>query len=868
MIGKTHIGKSKIQGKGLMATGVLQPGELIGISHINGVPTDDIGMYYNHSDTPNSYSQLIEGKRYIFPFRSIQTGEEITLDYTKQPELEQPQNFNNMKKRQLGGPTVTETPANTYMNKTQDFIEWIRQKALQNSGMHIMEDGTIMSDDMMQYGGNINPNARFDRNVYEANQFKYDPSISLAYNPSLDPRYYGSSDVLGNQYNNVNPGANAMGMQSPNSIRNFLRNKMNQSLNKQKQKYTQTYTGNANQNGQINVSDTNSQSNTQVTTQQSNVPANYYTYQGGNNQENNNDQYSYKGMPQQQQQYGQRNQNYNPNSAFSGLMQFLPLQFQPYMQGKINVNYTGNNRGFSDQPQVLNQQGNYADIQYRHPIWGTNVPKRIRFGFGFGNDPMTSGKANYIDPATFGQNQSMNKTKTIGLKPGQAEYGKDPSYDEEIKRIAEEQAIRNLNKFNQVKQYGGSFYWQEPDILIPDDGDRLPNTTVPVSNMMPVMMTAPMNFQRKDIQPISQDLSTEDWFNLYHQNPNDPRLGKFKVVADTHTADQPTGDLSTEDWFKLYHENPNDPRLGDYKVVANTGDKSATLPTTTKKNVIYSTADLPQDVRDENFQKYWATSPDNPANQNKSGFDSMSFNDAFGAARKQGLKTFTWKGKSYGTRLKGEPKYGYSKANIGENQMQYGGSYSSQPYTVDGVEFGAPGVNPYGLAYDPLSSQQPPVTQQPDVFTMDPNQNQPAFDEAGNAKNPLYTYNGPSGNIQGDIKFKQGLTGESMANLALTGIDFATYLANQGAMNDASKKMRRQFQDVTNMYQPTDEMNRGDWFSLGLKQGALRPNQENFAGPYAFAQYGGSIKNGDEMYLTDEQIQQILDAGGDIEYID
>ena len=35
-------------------------------------------------------------------------------------------------------------------------------------------------------------------------------------------------------------------------------------------------------------------------------------------------------------------------------------------------------------------------------------------------------------------------------------------------------------------------------------------------------------------------------------------------------------------------------------------------------------------------------------------FDDMSFNSAFGAARKQGLKKFTWKGKSYGTNLKGE----------------------------------------------------------------------------------------------------------------------------------------------------------------------------------------------------------------------
>lgn len=41
-------------------------------------------------------------------------------------------------------------------------------------------------------------------------------------------------------------------------------------------------------------------------------------------------------------------------------------------------------------------------------------------------------------------------------------------------------------------------------------------------------------------------------------------------------------------------------------------------------------------------------------NYSEKGFDNMSFNSAFGEARKQGMKTFTWRGKSYGTNLKGE----------------------------------------------------------------------------------------------------------------------------------------------------------------------------------------------------------------------
>lgn len=41
-------------------------------------------------------------------------------------------------------------------------------------------------------------------------------------------------------------------------------------------------------------------------------------------------------------------------------------------------------------------------------------------------------------------------------------------------------------------------------------------------------------------------------------------------------------------------------------------------------------------------------------NYSEKGFDNMSFNSAFGEARKQGMKTFTWRGKSYGTKLKGQ----------------------------------------------------------------------------------------------------------------------------------------------------------------------------------------------------------------------
>lgn len=73
------------------------------------------------------------------------------------------------------------------------------------------------------------------------------------------------------------------------------------------------------------------------------------------------------------------------------------------------------------------------------------------------------------------------------------------------------------------------------------------------------------------------------------------------------------------------------------------------LPSSEKKRtVLYDTHTLSEEERGDAWKNHL---PDE-----KTDFNKMSFSEAFGAARKQGMEKFTWKGKSYGTRLKGETK--------------------------------------------------------------------------------------------------------------------------------------------------------------------------------------------------------------------
>jgi hypothetical protein len=87
------VGSSKIEGKGIIATGNYNEGEVIGECRINGLRTP-LGRYTNHSKTPNAKPIIQEnGDIYLVATKKIvgnkggQDGEEITIDYREALKL-------------------------------------------------------------------------------------------------------------------------------------------------------------------------------------------------------------------------------------------------------------------------------------------------------------------------------------------------------------------------------------------------------------------------------------------------------------------------------------------------------------------------------------------------------------------------------------------------------------------------------------------------------------------------------------------------------------------------------------------------------------------------------------------------------------
>jgi hypothetical protein len=96
------IGKSNIAGQGVLATQNIPKGKLLGLTHVfkqGGILASitDLGKKHNHSTTPNAASIRLGNHRYIYTIKPIKSGDEITVDYRKQPELEQPKdNWKNV----------------------------------------------------------------------------------------------------------------------------------------------------------------------------------------------------------------------------------------------------------------------------------------------------------------------------------------------------------------------------------------------------------------------------------------------------------------------------------------------------------------------------------------------------------------------------------------------------------------------------------------------------------------------------------------------------------------------------------------------------------------------------------------------------
>lgn len=87
---------SKIQGLGLHASRYIAPGHVFGISH--RIHTDmtiwrtPLGGFINHSETPNAILQANGDCYYLVAIEIISPGDEITVTYTLEQDIENEEN--------------------------------------------------------------------------------------------------------------------------------------------------------------------------------------------------------------------------------------------------------------------------------------------------------------------------------------------------------------------------------------------------------------------------------------------------------------------------------------------------------------------------------------------------------------------------------------------------------------------------------------------------------------------------------------------------------------------------------------------------------------------------------------------------------
>jgi len=92
---KVKIKTSPIHGVGVFATRDIPADTNLGPAQIRQstgrYQVTDLGKYHNHSYEPTCYNKKIGDTRYLHPHRDLVPGDEITIDYTLQDDLEQPE---------------------------------------------------------------------------------------------------------------------------------------------------------------------------------------------------------------------------------------------------------------------------------------------------------------------------------------------------------------------------------------------------------------------------------------------------------------------------------------------------------------------------------------------------------------------------------------------------------------------------------------------------------------------------------------------------------------------------------------------------------------------------------------------------------
>ena len=136
-------------------------------------------------------------------------------------------------------------------------------------------------------------------------------------------------------------------------------------------------------------------------------------------------------------------------------------------------------------------------------------------------------------------------------------------------------------------------------------------------------------------------------------------------------------------------------------------------------------------------------------------------------------------------------------------------------------------------------------------------------------------YEGTGGLIGIDYKQRTDVDGEALVNVANAGIRGVTGMLNRRSQNNQE---RNAYDNLSsdNLYAAQGTKHRGDWNDLGSMAGQFRFDQEgqdrsgfSSYGKYGgYMQVGGTYNQGDEVYMSDEDIENFMANGGQIEYLE
>jgi len=149
------------------------------------------------------------------------------------------------------------------------------------------------------------------------------------------------------------------------------------------------------------------------------------------------------------------------------------------------------------------------------------------------------------------------------------------------------------------------------------------------------------------------------------------------------------------------------------------------------------------------------------------------------------------------------------------------------------------------------------------IYTMDPRMN-------GSINNPeeqTIAINNKRNNIS-------NVNGEESVNVFNAGAQGVLGLINRAQQRNQDNQFMQNNFTADNIYAHSHEKDRGDWVDYGSQLGQYRPDQtgQTANGRFAYGQEGGfmqegGVTEGEETYMTEEELADFLANGGEVEYL-